>query len=172
MSRLIPVITAEQIAERLQQLGAEISRHYEGEPLVCVCVLKGAFIFFADLVRHITIGPELDFVRLASYGQSTNSSGQVVFSKDLEVSLDGKHVLIVEDIVDTGNSIAFLRHVFEKRGPKSLKICALVDKHERREIALDIDFKGFTASGFIVGYGLDFAEKYRELPAIYELVED
>ena len=172
MSRLTPVITAEQIAERVEELGAEISRQYEGEPLVCICVLKGAFIFFADLVRHLTIGPELDFVRLASYGRGKSSSGQIVFSKDLEVSLEDKHVLIVEDIVDTGNSIKFLRHVFEKRGPKSLKICALVDKQERREIPLDIDFKGFTASGFIVGYGLDYAEKYRELPAIYELVED
>lgn len=171
--KMLPVIPAGDIRRRVAELGAEISAHYRGQPLVCVCVLKGAFLFFADLVRHITCAPEIDFVRLASYGGATSRGRQTVFTKDMEVDVDGKHVLLVEDIVDTGRSAEFLLHVLEKRGAASLKICAFVDKHERREVGVAVDFAGFPIQkGFIVGYGMDYAEQYRELDAVYELVPE
>ncbi|MHC1699416.1 MAG: hypoxanthine phosphoribosyltransferase [Humidesulfovibrio sp.] len=174
--RMLPVITAAEIQRRVAELGAEISAFYQGQPLVCVCVLKGAFMFFADLVRRIDLGtggPEIDFVRLASYGNATSPGCQAVFSKDIEVDVAGKHVLVVEDIVDTGRSADFLLGVLEKRGAASLKMCAFIDKHERREVGVTVDFAGFPIQkGFIVGYGMDYAEKYRELDAVYELVPE
>ncbi len=171
--KLLPLIPARDIRRRVAELGAEISAHYHGQQLVCVCVLKGAFLFFADLVRHITCAPEIDFVRLASYGGATSRGRQTAFTKDMEVDVDGKHVLLVEDIVDTGRTAEFLLHVLEKRGAASLKLCAFVDKHERREAGVTVDFAGFPIQkGFIVGYGMDYAEKYRELDAVYELVPE
>lgn len=169
--KLTPFITAEQIAERVESLGKEIAASYEGEePLVCICVLKGAFLFFSDIIRKIDRPIEVDFVRLASYGTATSRGDDIVFSKDLEVSIEGKDVLVIEDIVDTGHSMDFLMNVLRMRKPKSLKICSLIDKHERREKKVHVDFSGFRLSdGFIVGYGLDYAERYRELDGIYEL---
>ena len=166
------VIDSESIQRRVAELGAQISAHYQGQPLVAVCVLKGAFLFFADLVRHIKNDSlELDFVRMASYGCGTSRGRQTIFSKDMEVDVAGKHVLLVEDIVDTGHSAEFLLEVLAKRGAASVCICAAVDKHERREVDLTVDFAGFPLQkGFIVGYGMDYAEKYRELDAVYELV--
>ncbi len=163
------IFSKEQIAERIAELGAEISKVYEGQDLVVICVLKGGFMFFADLVRHITVKPELDFVRLASYGSGSESSRVVSFTKDVEISLKDKHVLIVEDIVDTGHSMKFLMEQLAARGAASLRLAVLVSKTERREVAVKSDFVGFSlSSGFIVGYGLDYAEKYRELDGIYE----
>ncbi|MCM0755375.1 hypoxanthine phosphoribosyltransferase [Desulfovibrio aminophilus] len=172
--RLNVLVPAEKIAARVAELGREVSEAYRNKPLVCVCVLKGAFLFFADLLRHVDVGPEIDFVRLASYGAGTASSGTITFSKDLEVNIEGKHVLIVEDIVDSGRSAEFLVHVFSKRNPRSLKICALVDKKERRETDVPVAFTGFnlTGKGFLVGFGMDYAERYRELDAIYELIRE
>jgi hypoxanthine phosphoribosyltransferase len=172
--RLNVLVPAEEIAARVAELGREISEAYRNRQLICVCVLKGAFLFFADLLRHVDVGPEIDFVRLASYGAGTASSGTLTFSKDLEVNIEGKHVLIVEDIVDSGRSVEFLEHVFSKRNPRSLKICALVDKKERRETDVPIAFTGFnlTGKGFLVGFGMDYAERYRELDAIYELIRE
>ncbi|BDQ34420.1 hypoxanthine phosphoribosyltransferase [Pseudodesulfovibrio portus] len=169
--KLTPFITAEQIAERNKALGQEITKSYDGgEPLVCICVLKGAFLFYSDIVRQIDRDIEVDFVRLASYGTATSRSEDIVFSKDLEISIEGKDVLVIEDIVDTGHSMDFLLRVLRMRNPKSLKICALIDKHERREKKIQVDFAGFKLTeGFIVGYGLDYAERYRELGGIYEL---
>lgn len=166
------VIDSGTLHRRVAELGAEISACYEGKPLVAVCVLKGAFLFFADLVRHIKNDSlEIDFVRMASYGGGTSRGRQTIFSKDMEVDVAGKHVLLVEDIVDTGHSAEFLLEVLEKRGAESIRICAMVDKHERREVDLTVDFAGFPLQkGFIVGYGMDYAEKYRELDAVYELV--
>jgi len=166
------VIDSETLHRRVAELGAEVSACYQGKPLVAVCVLKGAFLFFADLVRHIKSDSlEIDFVRMASYGGGTSRGRQTIFSKDMEVDVAGKHVLLVEDIVDTGHSVEFLLQVLEKRGAESIRICAVVDKHERREVDLTVDFAGFPLQkGFIVGYGMDYAEKYRELDAIYELV--
>lgn len=173
--KLTPFITAEQIAERVESLGSEITESYaeSAEPLVCICVLKGAFLFFSDIIRKIDKGLEVDFVRLASYGTATARGEDIVFSKDLEISIEGKDVLVIEDIVDTGHSMDFLLHVLRRRNPKSLKICALIDKHERREKKVTVDFAGFKLDdGFIVGYGLDYAERYRELDGIYELSTD
>ena len=156
------------IRTRVRELAKEIDSLYGDEPLVIVCVLKGAFLFFSDLVRALTISPELDFVRLASYGEGMKSGGTVSFTKDIELSLEGKHVLIVEDIIDSGRSMDFLLRQLSARGAKSLKIAALIDKKERREVPVHADFVGFALpAGVIVGYGLDYAERYRALPAVY-----
>lgn len=165
------VYSEEAIAERLRDIAAQINTDYAGEDLVVVCVLKGAFMFFSDLVKLLTMNPELDFVRCASYGKGMSSTKTISFTKDLEVSIEGKHVLVVEDIVDTGHTMAFLIKQLEARGAKSIRLAAIVDKFERREVDVTVDYPGFTLQkGFIVGYGMDYAEKYRELGAIYEAV--
>lgn len=167
------VIDSEAIARRVRELGTAISDHYKLEPLIMLCVLKGAFIFFADLVRAVSIDPEVDFVRLASYGVQTTRKERILFSKDMELPVAGKHVLVVDDIVDTGHSAQYLLNVLAMRGARSLRVCALVDKRERREVDVVVDFPGFVlSSGFVVGYGLDHAERYRHLSAVYELVDD
>ena len=155
------VYTSDQIAERVRAMAAEIDAFYGDEPLVAACVLKGAVFFFTDLVRAMrTENLELDFVRLSSYGKGTSSSRHVVFSKDVDCDITGKHVLIVEDVVDSGLSMQFLMRQFEARGARSLRLAALVDKNERREVDVRVDFAGFKLEeGFIVGYGLDYAEK-------------
>ena len=169
ITNLKPLISEEAIQTRVKEMAGEISTLYKDEPLVVVCVLKGAFMFFSDLVRHLTCKPELDFVRLASYGSAAQRSKTITFTKDVEIPLEGKHVLIVEDIVDTGHSMDFLYRQFQARGARSLRLAVLVDKNERREGPVPSHFVGFALpSGFVVGYGLDYAESYRELPAIYE----
>lgn len=168
---LVPIFTQKEIARRVSEIAAQIDARYGDEPLVAVCVLKGAVIFFSDLVRKIS-NPwlELDFVRLSSYGKSKSSSGHIVFNKDAEVDIRGKHVLIVEDIVDSGQTMAFLLEQFKARRPASIAIASLVDKRERRKNDIKVDFAGFTVDrGFLVGYGMDFAEKYRTLPDICEV---
>ena len=169
--KLVTVFSAEAIASRVRSMAAEIDACYGDEPLVVVCVLKGACIFFSDLVRSLRNGNlELEFIRIASYGTGTASSGQVVFSKDVENEIRGKHVLLVEDIVDSGRSMRFVLDTFAARGPRSLRVAALVNKTGRREKEVAVDFIGFSLdSGFLVGYGLDYAERYRSLPGIYEL---
>ena len=166
------VYTSGQIAERVRTMAAEIDAFYGDEPLVAVCVLKGAVFFFTDLVRAMrSENLELDFVRLSSYGKGTSSSRHMVFSKDVDCDITGKHVLIVEDVVDSGLSMQFLMRQFEARGARSLRLAALVDKNERREVDVRVDFAGFKLEeGFIVGYGRDYAEKYRALPDVVELV--
>lgn len=161
------VFSQEQIDERIRVMADEINAFYKNEPLIVICVLKGAFMFFADLVKHLNMGPKLDFVRIASYGSKTSSEERIYFTKDVELPLKGYHVLVVEDVVDTGRSMRFLFGQLAARGAKSLRLCALVDKLERREVDVKVDFAGFSIpEGFIVGYGLDYAEKYRELPEI------
>ncbi len=162
------------IAGRVQAIAAEINELYLGEPLVVICVLKGGFMFFSDLVKHMAVpGMELDFVRLASYGDGTESTRAISFTKDVEISLSGKHVLLVEDVVDSGHTMHFLLHQMRARGARSLRLAALVDKVERREVPVHVDFVGFRLSrGFIVGYGLDYAERFRELPSIYEILNE
>jgi hypoxanthine phosphoribosyltransferase len=171
--KLIKVIDEQAVASRIAELKAEIRATYGNEPMTAVCVLRGAFMFFSDLVRDLGVPLNVDFVRLASYGDSTSRGDNLVFSKDLEAPIRGRHVLIVEDIVDTGHSMDFLIRTFRERSPASLRLAALVDKHERREIELAVDFPGFSLKqGFLVGYGMDYAEKYRELGAIYELRQE
>lgn len=161
------VYSQEQVQERIRELAAEINRQYEGKELVIICVLKGAFMFFSDLVKYITVRPRLDFVRIASYGNKTSSEERVYFTKDVELPLKDQHVLVVEDVVDTGRSMKFLYGQLAARGARSIKLCTLVDKFERRAVDMQVDFAGFhLAEGFIVGYGLDYAERYRELPEI------
>ncbi|HDQ39789.1 MAG TPA: hypoxanthine phosphoribosyltransferase [Desulfonatronum sp.] len=172
-SNLKIVIDSKAIAQRVRELGAAISDHYRAEPLIMVCVLKGAFIFFADLVRAVSIEPELDFVRLASYGNQTMRKERILFNKDMELPVAGKHVLVVDDIVDTGHSVHYLLNVLAMRGARSLRVCALVDKRERRQVEVVVDFPGFVlSSGFVVGYGLDHAERYRHLSAVHELMDN
>lgn len=164
------VITREQIQTRLQELAAQINQDYAGQELILVGVLKGVFIFLADLIRLLDMPVRVDFVRLRSYGDSATSSGQVVITKDAELSLRDQHVLVVEDIIDSGLTLEYLVKHLQKQHPKSLKICCLTDKLERRAIAVPIDYVGFVvAKGFLVGYGLDYAEGHRQYPDICEL---
>ena len=164
---LTPLYTRECIDRRVCELAERINAVYHDEPLVAVCVLKGAVLFFSDLVRHINdTNLTLDFVRLASYGNGMQA-GNIRFERDLETDIHGKHVLIVEDVVDSGQSMTCLFNVLKVRGPKSLRLAALVDKKERRTASVQVDFAGFELDrGFIVGYGLDYAEQYRALPDI------
>lgn len=167
---LKPVFSADAIQRRVREMAAEIDALYGDEPLVVICVLKGAFFFFSDLVRAMNKEVAIDFVRLASYGSGTESSGHVQLTKDVELSLEGRHVLIVEDIVDTGRSMDFFISCCQARGAASVRLAVLIDKLERREVTVHADFAGFSLpGGFLVGYGLDCEEKYRTLPAVYEL---
>lgn len=165
------LFSSTQIAAQVQRLGNEISRDYGEGEILMVGVLKGSFLFFADLVRAVTSPTVIDFVRLASYGSETQSSGIVEMRKDLELSVRGRNLLIVEDIVDSGLTLETLYHRLLQRGPRSVKVCTLIDKRHRRETTIEPDYVGITMDdGFIVGYGLDYDERYRNLPDIY-LVE-
>jgi hypoxanthine phosphoribosyltransferase len=167
VNKLKPLFSRREIAEAVARLGGEISADYAHKELVLVGVLKGAFVFLADLVRVLTIPAEIDFVRIASYGSGKESSGEVTVKKDVESTLAGKDVLIVEDIVDTGISLKFLMDHLGTHSPSSLRVCALLDKRFRREIEVTVDYTGFIIDdGFIVGYGIDFSERYRTLPDI------
>lgn len=167
------LFTMGQIHERVEQLAQEISREYAGQELILIGILKGSFIFLADLVRHLTIPVVIDFARLASYGPKTFSDGEVTITKDIETPLSGRDVIIVDDIVDSGNTLAYYSEKLRAHRPRSLKICALIDKAHRREKRVKIDYCGFKLKeGFVVGYGLDFDERYRNLPGIYVIEEN
>ena len=161
------------IEKRVQELADEISRDYEGKELIVIGVLKGAFIFMADLIRRLHIPCIVDFARLASYGAGSASSGKVILTKDIETSIKGRDVLIVEDIVDTGVTLSFLVNWFLERGPRTVRVCALIDKRLRRKVSFEADYVGFTIDdGFVVGYGLDFDEKARFLPDVYVISQE
>ena len=163
------IISRPAIARRVKELGADITRDYADKPLLVVGILNGAFMFMADLVREIRLDMEVDFVRVASYGMKTES-GTLRLTKDIELELAGKHLLIVEDIIDTGQTMAQLKQLFSGRGARSIRFCALIDKKERREVDTAIDYVGFEVkAGFLVGYGLDCGEQYRQLPEVYLL---
>lgn len=160
---------ADQIQTRVAELGAEISRDYQGSEVFAVCLLKGSFVFTADLIRHITVPTRVDVMRASSYGSGTVSSGSVKVLYDLDADVADKDVLIVEDIVDTGRTLAKTLHLLRARNPRSLKIVSMLDKPSRREpdINIEIDYTGFQIEDhFVVGYGLDFDEYYRNLPYI------
>ncbi len=168
--KLVKMFGPEEIAARVVELGKEINAQYAGKEYLAVCVLKGAFMFYADLVRELDPEPVLDFIRVSSYGNSTSSSGVVTLSKDLECDIKGMDVLLVEDIVDTGLSLDFLYRELEKRGPASLRVCSLVQKLYRRQTDVKVDFSGFTVEqGYAVGYGMDCAEHLRGLRGIFDL---
>lgn len=168
MDDIEKVLYAEDdLKERVKSLGAEISGDYAGEEIVAVGILKGAVVFFADLIRAIDIPVKTDFMAASSYGASTKTSGTVKILKDLDYDIEGKHVLIVEDIVDSGLTLNYLMKNIKGRKPKSVKLCALLSKPERRKAAVEIAYCGFEVPDyFLVGYGLDYAERYRNLPCI------
>lgn len=161
------LLSEEEISARTAELAARISEDYRGQDLVLVGVLKGAFVFLADLARRVELPVEIDFVAVSSYGADTESSGVVRIVKDLDLEIAGKHVLLVEDIVDTGLTLSYLRDMLLDRGPLSVEICALLNKPEARKVDIEVKYKGFDMPPrFVVGYGLDFAERYRQLPYV------
>ncbi len=161
------LISQKQLQHKIEELGRQITRDYAGRPLLLLCVLKGALMFLADLARAIELPLELDFMVVSSYGSATESSGVVRIVKDLEESIDGKHVLVVEDIVDSGLTLHYLLDVLRTRNPASLRVCALIDKVKDREKVVLPEYVGFqVADRFVVGYGLDYAQHYRNLPYI------
>ncbi len=162
------LFTRAEIDRRVRELAERISSDYAGRELIVIGILKGAFIFMADLIRALSIPCRVDFVRLASYGAGAASSGRVVLTKDIETSIRGRDILIVEDIVDTGLTLTFLVDWFKERNPASLKVCAFLDKRRRRRVPFEADYVGFSIDdGFVVGYGLDFDEQARFLPDVY-----
>lgn len=164
------LISQEEIAQRVKELSQQITSDYAGKELTLVCILKGAVIFWADLCRQIQLPVLSEFVAISSYGNRTTSSGVVKLDYDLAHSIEGKHVLIIEDIIDTGHTLAYLKENFMTRKPASLKVCALLDKPSRREIEVVLDYVGFRIPDeFVVGYGLDCGQKYRNLPYIATL---
>lgn len=171
MSIIKPVIPRDRIQARVAELAAQINQDYAGQELIVIGVLNGVFIFLADLVRHLSLPLRLDFIRLSSYGMAAESSGEVRIVKDVELSLRGQPVLVVEDIVDSGLTLDFLIRHLQSHRPASLKICCLIDKQERREISVPLDYVGFTVPrGFLVGYGLDYAQQHRHYPDICEII--
>jgi hypoxanthine phosphoribosyltransferase len=155
------------IDKRVRELAGQISGDYDRRELLFVGILKGAFIFMADLIRRMSVPCQVDFVRLASYGSGSQSSGKVTITKDLETPIEGRDVLIVEDIIDSGLTLSYLVKVLRERRPASLRVCAFLDKKERRQVTFDADYVGFTIpDAFVVGYGLDFNENFRFLPDV------
>lgn len=168
MSEKISVLISEEsVAKRIAEMGAQISRDYAGESVCLLCILKGSVFFTTELAKHITVPVRLDFMSVSSYGSGTTSSGNVRIVKDLDTPIEGQHVLVVEDIIDTGHTLAYLMEYLEQRRPKSLKLCTLLDKPERRVSDVRVDYTGFEIPDkFVVGYGLDYDQKYRNLPYV------
>ena len=163
------LLSREQIATRITELAADLDRDYADKNPLFICILKGSAFFFTDLLKALTIPAEIDFMSVSSYGSGT-TSGYVKMVKDLDRPINGRHVVIVEDMVDSGNTLAYLRELLLTRDPASLAICTLMDKPERRVANISVDYTGFRVPDeFVVGYGLDYAEKYRTLPEIYIL---
>ena len=163
------LFSQEELQTRIRELGAQLSEDYRGKTPTMVCILKGAIMFYTDLVRSMDIPLTMDFMAVSSYGNSTKSSGEVEIRKNLSTSIEGKHVVIVEDIVDSGFTLTYLTRLLNTRGAKSIKLCTLLDKPSRRApgITLRADYSGFAVGNeFVVGYGLDYAELYRNLPYI------
>lgn len=168
MSETIKVlISKEEVEKRIIELGEQISKDYAGDEIIIIPILKGAAFFGCELAKNITVPVTIDFMATSSYGSSTSSTGDIKIKKDLDLSVENKHVLIVEDIIDSGNTLSFLEELFATRNAKSVRKCALLDKPERREVEVSMDYIGFSIPNeFVVGYGLDYAQKYRNLPYI------
>jgi hypoxanthine phosphoribosyltransferase len=168
--RLVLLYSRDQIAQRVKELAASISADYAGSDLVLIGILRGAFVFVADIIRQLTIPVRIDFIGAASYGSRTQTSGQVAITKELQVPVSGRDVLLIEDILDTGVTLQAIQAKLNEVGARSVKICTLIDKRERRLVDVPVDYVGFeTSEGFIVGYGIDYAEQYRNLPDIYRI---
>lgn len=161
------LLSEEKVDARIRELGEQITKDYEGEEVFLICTLKGASFFACELAKRINLSLTLDFIAVASYGDGTQSSGEVRMIKDLDESIEGKNVIVVEDIIDTGRTLNYLMEMLKKRNPKTLKLCSLLDKPERRLVDVSADYIGFEVPDlFVVGYGLDYAQKYRNLPYI------
>lgn len=161
------LLTEEEVDRRIQEIGDQISRDYEGKQVHLICVLKGGAFFMCELAKRITVPVSLDFMSVSSYGSETKSSGVVKIVKDLDESIKDKDVLVVEDIVDSGRTLSYLMDMLNDRGPASLRLCTLLDKPERRVVDVNVDYTGFQIPDeFVVGYGLDYDQKYRNLPYI------
>ena len=161
------LLTEEDVDRRIQEIGDQISRDYEGRQVHLICVLKGGSFFMCELAKRITVPVSLDFMSVSSYGSETKSSGVVRIVKDLDEPLKGKDVIVVEDIVDSGRTLSYLLDMLKDRGPESLRLCTLLDKPERRVVDVHVDYTGFQIPDeFVVGYGLDYDQKYRNLPYI------
>lgn len=170
---LKPLFSHSDIQKAVKRLAKKISRDYRGEELVCVCILKGSFMFTSDLIRHIETPVVVDFIRVSSYGSGTTSKGEITVTMDLEADVSGKNVLIVEDIIDSGRTLNWIRELLIARNARSVRIAALVDKKARRAVEVPCEYVGFTIhDGFIVGYGIDYAEKYRNLRDIFVVEEN
>lgn len=168
--RLVLLYSRDEIARRVRELARIISAEYADKDLVLIGILRGAFMFLADLIRHLTIPAAVDFIGAASYGYHSESSGQIQITKDLQIPIEGRDALLVEDIEDTGITLQRILELLKGRKPRSLKVCALIDKKERRLADVKVDYVGFEIpQGFIVGYGIDYAERYRHLPDIYRI---
>ena len=166
------LFTEEQIQTRIKEIAAQIDKDYAGETPVVVGILKGCFMFFADLVRQMKTNIEIDFMSISSYGNNTKSSGEVKMIKDLDRTIEGRHVIIIEDIIDTGYTLKYLMTTLSARNPKSIKLCTLLDKKSRREVDIKPDYVCFDVGDeFVLGYGLDYAQLYRNLPVIGVLKE-
>ena len=165
------LLSQETIAKRVKELGEEITRDYQDKKPVVICMLKGAVYFFADLTKNIKLPLMLDFARLSSYRSGT-TSGQMELIYDITAKIEGRDVILVEDIVDSGKTLAYFIELLKKRHPASVKICAFLDKKERREVDIKVDYVGFDIPcGFVIGYGLDYAEQYREFPFLAEIID-
>ena len=168
MSEKIKVmLSEEELAGRIKELGAEISKDYEGEEIFLVGILKGAAFFATELAKRITVPVIIDFMSTSSYGAGTTSSGEVRITKELDLDMTGKNVLIAEDIIDSGNTLSYLLQYFKDKGAKSVRLATMLDKPDRREVDVKVDYNGFTIPDeFVVGYGLDYDQRYRNLPYI------
>lgn len=169
MNKFKILLTKEQIQKRVEELGKQISKDYEGKAPILICVLKGAVCFFSDIVRNLSIPISMDFVRFSSYRNATES-GDLVLVNDIKSEIEGKDVIVIEDVVDSGKTLSYFIGLLKKRNPASVKICAFLDKPERRACNVNVDYTGFTLNcNFVIGYGLDYAERFRELPYLAEV---
>ena len=165
--RIRELISEKDVAAKIAEMGAQISKDYKGESIYLLCILKGGVFFTTELAKHITVPVSIDFMSVSSYGGETTSSGIVRIVKDLDTPIEGKNVLIAEDIIDTGRTLAYLMEHLRQRKPKSLKLCTLLDKPDRRVSDVKVDYAGFEIPDeFVVGYGLDYDQKYRNLPYV------
>ena len=161
------LFSEEQLDRRVREIAAQIEKDYEGKEIVLISVLRGSFVFMADLCRRIDLPCTVDFMSVSSYGKGTSSSGQVQITKDLSSDISGKHIIVVEDILDSGNTLSYLLKLLEQRNPASIRLCTLLDKPDRRVKQVEVHYSGFSIpDAFVVGYGLDYAEKYRNMPYI------
>ena len=167
MLNLETLISEKDIQRRIEELGAQISKEYEGKEIIMLCVLKGGVMFMTDLAKRITVPMKMEFMAVSSYGDEYKSSGVVKILKDLDEPIDGKDVLIVEDIIDSGRTLSYIKNILEGRGPRSVKICTLLDKPAQRVVDVEVEYVGFTIpDSFVIGYGLDYKQYYRNIPYV------